>query len=255
MELFPKKTRLHKAMFHVFAISASWLLACSSGGSGSGSSSAAASSPASTASTTQSSTAAASSSASAAPAQAEVNVEDILKSDDANSEGIVDTDVSKVPDEGAVGLADMKPPPPKAEWLPVGNLAIMNPGWDKQKISNNMGMLYSKELHAGVAFSAFGAKDDGPKTVQQMVKTLGFTDVKWSKKGKPVKLGEDKSVPALLFFGQGKSSKGDPLNLFFSVMKTGQPMNLIALGGARKESGADAYKATLAIVALAKRVK
>jgi hypothetical protein len=184
----------------------------------------------------------------------EVKVEDVFKDEDpADNKGVIEVDISKVPDE-APALGGIAAAPAKAEWLPVANLLVMNPGWEKKK-SGDMGLLYSADLHAGVAFSGYEAKSNGGAKVDEMVKQLGFTDIHWQKKAHPFKLGEDKSVPAMLYFGKGKSSKGDPLKLFFALMKTGKPVNVVALGGARQESSAEAFKITLGIVALARRAK
>jgi hypothetical protein len=85
-----------------------------------------------------------------------------------------------------------------------------------------------------------------------MTKTLGFKETKW-KKAKPVKLGEDKSIPALISFGTAKDSKGTPMKLYFALIKTGQPVNVLALGGADDDAPAEELNTALGIVAMAKK--
>lgn len=189
----------------------------------------------------------------AAGEPAEVNVDQLFKDEPTDSSGLV-VEPDKVQDRapGLTGLNISQQTKDKAEWLPLANLQIFNPGWAKRK-EGEVGIVYSEPLHAGVAFAPFDAKANGGQRVDQLTKALGWTNIQWVKKPKALRLGEDKSVPATMFFGRAKSAKGDPLKVFFAILKTGKPVNVVAVGGARAASPPEAINTALGIVALVKK--
>ncbi len=189
----------------------------------------------------------------AQPSGGEVDVASVMDDKPGETSSGITVDLSNVPDK-APALGGLEKPPPKAEWLPVGNLAVMNPGWEKKK-KGELGMLYSKELDAAVVFTGYGAHENGGKKVDEMTKLFRWKETVWSKKPKAFLLGEDKSVPAYIFFGRAKDDEGKPLKVFFALMKTGKPVNVVALGGSSESSPPKAFKTALGIVALARRVK
>lgn len=208
----------------------------------------------SVASSSGSATAVASAPVAAKDDGADVNVNQLFTDEPGEGSELLDVDPTKVQDRapGLTGLNISQQTKDKAEWLPLANLQIFNPGWAKQK-EGDVGVLYSEPLHAGVAFATFQAKANGGQRVDQLTKSLGWTNIQWVKKPKALRLGEDKSVPATMFFGKAKSKKGDPLKVFFAILKTGKPVNVVAVGGARASSPPEAINTALGIVALVKR--
>lgn len=197
-------------------------------------------------------TVAATATGTAAPsAAAEIDVKSILAGDGEDASGIA-VNLADVKDD-APALGGVKPniAADKVEWLPVGPLQVMNPGWEKKKVGE-LGILVSPDKKAGVVFTGFDTPENGAKKVDEMTKQLGFKETKW-KKAKPVKLGEDKSIPALISFGTAKDPKGTPMKLYFALIKTGQPVNVLALGGADDDAPAEELNTALGIVALAKK--
>lgn len=189
-----------------------------------------------------------------AQAPGEVDVDQLFKEEPDGSTDLLEVDPNKVSERAPklTGLKIAQPAKDKAEWLPLVNLEILNPGWAKQK-NGDVGVLYSDKLHTGVAFATYEAKANGGQRVDQLTKALGWTQIRWVKKPTALRLGEDSSVPATLFFGRAKSAKGDPIKVFFALMKTGKPVNVVAVGGARESSPPEAFKTALGIVALVKR--
>ncbi|MBK6513030.1 MAG: hypothetical protein IPG04_02640 [Polyangiaceae bacterium] len=245
------------------AVALTTAIGCGDKAGGSGSASAKAEST-SKGATSGSAAAAASGSQSAKPegsaavAKADaVDVKDILKGDGSGkSSNVLKVDLSKIDETApALGGTPPKPPEPKAgeqvEWLPVGSFSIMNPGWKKEH-QDPLYALISPDEKAAVLFTGFDTPENGGKMVDAIVAQLGFTDATWQD-AQPVKVGEDKSIPALLGLGNAKDKDGKPVKLFFMLVKADAPPNLLAIGGADADAPEDLMNTAVGIVALVKR--
>lgn len=186
-----------------------------------------------------------------------VDVSDILNDKSEDNAGVLSVDLSQVK-EDAPPLGGAAPAPPPAqtgkelEWVPVGPLMFVQPGgWQKKKINNDIGLFVSGDNKAGIAFSHFDTPANGEQRVNAMTQTFGFKEVKWSK-SKQVKVGLDSKFPAIVRGGTGKDAKGKPMKLFFALIKTGQQMNIVALGGADTDAPEETMKLPLMIVATPK---
>lgn len=237
-------------------------LGCGDKGGGSGSASAKAEASSKAASSGSAKAAASGApSASAKPegtavAKADVDVKDILKGDPADKGShVLKVDLSKIDETApALGGTPAKAPEPpqgqQVEWLPVGSFSIMNPGWKKQH-EDPLYALISPDEKAAVLFTGFDTPENGGKMVDAIVAELGFTDAMWQE-AKPVKVGEDKSIPALLGLGNAKDKDGKAVKLFFMLVKAASPPNLLAIGGADADAPEEMLNTALGIVALVK---
>ncbi|MFO0548009.1 MAG: hypothetical protein U0271_06455 [Polyangiaceae bacterium] len=199
-------------------------------------------------------------SATAGSDKSPVDVKDILKDDDGEASGVLSVDLSKVEDD-APALGGTKPieqpagGTEKMEWVDIGPVSIIQPpGWEHAAKSPFVIFASTEkpDPHAAVIFTGFDKPEDGLKLVDRMTAEFKFKDTKWHK-AKPVKLGEDKSMPALISIGSAKDEHGKELKLFFILLKTGQPLNLLALGGSPVDAPEDALNTAIGIVALAKK--
>ncbi len=192
---------------------------------------------------------------------AEASLDDILEDKSDTDAGAVSVDLSKVDDNApALGGAKNVPEPTEAgkklEWVDIGPISLIEPpGW-QHKVNKEKGLvvfLGAEEDKAAVVFSGFDKPEDGLKKVDQMIAEFQFKDVKW-RKGKSVKLGEDKSLPAFLSTGTAKDKGGKGMKLFFTLIKTGQAVNVLAIGGQDDDAKTtDGLEMAITIVALAKK--
>lgn len=184
-----------------------------------------------------------------------VDVKDILKSDDGEASGVLSVDLSKVEDDAPALGGTKQLEQEKLEWVDIGPVSIIQPpGW-KHEAKSPFVIFESAgdpEKNAGVIFTGFEKQEEGLKLVDRMTEQFGFKDIKWHP-AKAVKLGEDKSMPALISIGSATSAKGKALKLFFILLKTGQPLNLLALGGSPVDAPEDELNTAIGIVALAKK--
>jgi hypothetical protein len=190
-------------------------------------------------------------------AEAKVDVDALLADDGKDEgEGMLKVDLSGV-DDKAPTLGDAEPPPqaagPKIEWLPAGNILIMNPGWEKKK-EENLAMLLAPDKKAVVLFTPFTTVQDGGNKVNAIVKLLKLKSAKW-KPAKVVKLGPDK-IPARMGIGSAVGGDGKPAKLFYAMMMPGGGgTNVLAIGGADGDAPPDDLKLGMGSVLYAKRKK
>lgn len=244
-------------------------VACGDGGKGSGSASAKAdtSAKASTSGTASAKQAAASGTPSAAPVadasakpagdKKEVNVDDLLKSNDPDASGVLNVDLSKVDEDApALGGEEAEPPKPadeskQLEWLDAGKLEVPNPGWKFEK-DDGMAFLLSPDEKGAVFFTTFDTQENGLKKVDAVVAALKLKNAKFNKPS-AVKIGPKDDIPALVGGATAESKDGKPGRLFYALIKTGEPLNLLAIGGAPDEGGKEAFDTAINIIANIRR--
>ncbi len=183
----------------------------------------------------------------------EVDAKKLLEEDSGEASAVLDV---KLPDDDkkdapSLGGGTMATQPAAGlTWLPAGPLVVPNPGW--QRIDDPPAtVLLSPDKKAGIVFTSFTTPQDGTTKVDNVVKFLKLRNAKW-KKPKQVTLGPDK-VPALFGSGSAIDKDGKPLKLFFSLIRTGGPQNLLAIGLADQDSPDNTLKTGLNIVGSIKR--
>lgn len=171
----------------------------------------------------------------------EVDAKKILEEDTGDGSAVLDV---KLPDDDKKDAPSLSggtmaaQPSAGLTWISAGPLSVPNPGW--QRIDDGPAtVLLSPDKKAGIVFTYFTTPQDGTAKVNNVVKFFKLRDAKW-KKAKQVTIGPDKVSS---FFGSGSAidKDGKPTKLFFSLMKTGAPQNLLAIGLA----DSDAPEATL----------
>jgi hypothetical protein len=184
----------------------------------------------------------------------EVDAKKLLEDADAGDGSAVldvklpDDDKKDAPSLGGGTMAAQ--PAASLTWISAGPLAVPNPGW--QRIDDGPAtVLLSPDKKAGIVFAYFTTPQDGTQKVNNVVKFFKLRDAKW-KKSKQVTIGPDK-ISA--FFGSGSAidKDGKPTKLFFSLMKTGAPQNLLAIGLADSDTPEATLKTGYNIVGSIKR--
>ncbi len=136
------------------------------------------------------------------------------------------------------------------KWLAAGPLAVPNPGW--QEIQDPPAtVLLAPDKKAAIVFAPFTTPQDGTTKVDKIVAFLKLKNPKW-KKAKQVTIGPDK-VPALFGSGRATSPDGKTAKLFFSLIKTGGPQNLLAIGLADGDAPDNTLKTGMNIVGSIKK--
>lgn len=183
----------------------------------------------------------------------EVDAKKILEEDGGEGSAVLDVKLpeDEKKDAPSLGGGTMAAQPSSSlTWIAAGPLAVPNPGW--QRIDDGPAtVLLSPDKKAGIVFAYFTTPQDGTAKVNNVVKFFKLRDAKW-KKSKQVTIGPDK-VPA--FFGSGSAidKDGKPTKLFFSLMKTGAPQNLLAIGLADSDTPEATLKTGFNIVGSIKR--
>jgi hypothetical protein len=174
-----------------------------------------------------------------------------------NSSGVLSVDLSGIDDEHApaLGGAGAPPPPPppagtKLSWVPMAGLQIPNPGWKKID-GKDVGIFMNPDQKSMILFSGFTTTQEGAQKVDLITKQMKMTNFQW-KKAKPVVLGPNK-VPALLGAGHAVASGGKGAKLFYALIKTGLPTNLLAIGAADDDAATQDFADSVNIVANLKK--
>jgi hypothetical protein len=183
----------------------------------------------------------------------EVDAKKLLEEDTGDGSAVLDV---KLPDDDkkdapSLGGGTMAAQPAASlTWISAGPLAVPNPGW-KRIDDGPATVLLSPDKKAGIVFAYFTTPQDGTQKVNNVVKFFKLRDAKW-KKSKQVTIGPDK-ISA--FFGSGSAidKDGKPTKLFFSLMKTGAPQNLLAIGLADSDTPEATLKTGYNIVGSIKR--
>ncbi len=183
----------------------------------------------------------------------EVDAKKILEEDAGEGSAVLDV---KLPDDDkkdapSLGGGTMAAQPSSSlTWISAGPLAVPNPGW--QRIDDGPAtVLLSPDKKAGIVFAYFTTPQDGGTKVDNVVKYFKLRNAKW-KKPKQVTVGPNK-VPALFGSGSAIDKDGKPTKLFFSLMKTGAPQNLLAIGLADSDTPEATLKTGYNIVGSIKR--
>jgi hypothetical protein len=187
--------------------------------------------------------------------EAEVDAKKLLEEDDGEGSGVLDV---KLPDDDkrdAPSLSGGSAPAaatPGAQlvWMNAGPLLIPNPGW--QRVDDGPAtLLVAPDKKAGIVFAPFTTPQDGTTKVDKVVALLKMKNPKW-KKAKQVTIGPDK-VPALFGSGKAVGKDGTPAKLYFALIKTGGPQNLLAIGIADHDAPEPTLKMGLDIVGSIKK--
>lgn len=187
--------------------------------------------------------------------EAELDAKKLLEEDDGESSGVLDVklpddDKRDAPSLGGGSSAPVAAPGAQVRWLSAGPLAVPNPGW--QEIQDPPAtVLLSPDKKAGLVFAPFTTPQDGTTKVDRIVAFLKMKNPKW-KKAKQVTLGPDK-VPALFGTGKATAKDGTPAKLFFALVKSGGPQNLLAIGIADHDAPEPTLKLGLDIVGSIKK--
>lgn len=205
-------------------------------------------SSATTASAAASAAPATSGSADAGGGDKKVAVEDLAKGDASGDKALLNVDLSKVPSDAPALGGGEEPPAPKGdaklEWLPAPGIEIPNPGWKKSE-KGELHVLDSPDDKGGVVFTHFGTPEEGLKKVDELTAQLHLKDVKWAKPTE-VLVGPDK-LPGYVGGGKAADDKGKPVKIFYALVKTGEPQNVLALGGA-DDDAEETWKTALDII-------
>lgn len=121
----------------------------------------------------------------------------------------------------------------QVQWLSAGPLEVPNPGW-KQINDPPATVLVAPDEKAAIVFAPFTSPQDGATKVDNVVKFLKLKQPRWNK-AKQVSIGPNK-VPALFGTGGATAPDGKPAKLFFALIRTGGPQNLLAIGLADADS-------------------
>jgi hypothetical protein len=183
-----------------------------------------------------------------------VDVDAILGGQAEDSSGVLTVDISKADDPAPpLGGANAAPPEAKPgkqiEWLDAGNLVVPNPGWAKKR-QGDLALLVEEKSDGGVVFTPFGTTQDGLKKVDAITGLMKLKQLKWSK-AQRVRLGPDK-IPAFVGLGKAVDSDNVPCKIFFALIITGKPQNLLAIGGGPEKEEA-VVKTSVQVVANIKR--